>query len=116
MQADLAEYEPQPNTYAGVVSIFAHLPQASRQRLHARIPNALAPGGVLVLESYRCEQLALGTGGPRDAALLPTLAELRTELAALHLVVAVEVERDIREGAFHDGRSATVQIIGVRGS
>jgi SAM-dependent methyltransferase len=114
VQADLGDYEPEAGAYAGVVSIFAHLPRAARNRLNARIPTALAAGGVLVLETYRPEQLAFATGGPRDAALLPTLAELRLELAPLDLVVAEDVERDIHEGTFHDGRSATVQIIGVK--
>jgi SAM-dependent methyltransferase len=114
VQADLGDYEPEAGAYAGVVSIFAHLPRAARNRLNARIPTALAAGGVLVLETYRPEQLAFATGGPRDAALLPTLAEHRLELAPLDLVVAEDVERDIHEGTFHDGRSATVQIIGVK--
>jgi hypothetical protein len=29
------------------------------------------------------------------------------------LVVAREVEREIHEGVFHDGRSATAQLVGV---
>jgi hypothetical protein len=69
---------------------------------------------VLVLEAYRPEQLAYGTGGPKDAAFLPTLAELREELAGLELVVAREVIREIDEGAFHRGTSATVQVVAVR--
>jgi hypothetical protein len=114
VQADLGDYEPRAGAFTGVVSIFAHLPRASRQRLHARVPAALVRGGVLILETYRPEQLAFATGGPRDVALLPTLAELREELVPLDLVVAAEVERDVHEGTFHDGRSATVQIIGLK--
>ena len=114
VQADLAHYEPEVGAYAGVVSIFAHLPRASRERLHARIPAALAAGGALILESYRPEQLRFATGGPRDVSLLPTLAELRRELEPLDLVVAAEVEREIHEGVFHDGRSATVQLLGIK--
>lgn len=114
VQADLGEYEPEAGAYAGVVSIFAHLPRAARERLNARIPTALCAGGVLLLETYRPEQLAFATGGPRDTALLPTLAELRLELAPLDLVVAEDVERDIHEGTFHEGRSATIQIIGIK--
>lgn len=114
VQADLADYELEADAFSGIVSIFAHLPVPARKRLHARIPHALVRGGVLVLESYRPEQLAFATGGPRDAALLPTLAELTAELDGLELVVARDAEREIHEGTFHDGRSATVQIIGVK--
>jgi len=55
-----------------------------------------------------------GTGGPKDVALLPTLAELRRELAGLELVHAVEFERVIHEGQGHDGLSAVVQIVARR--
>ena len=113
VQADLENYEL-PAGLAGVVSIFLHVQAALRKRLLTRLPDVLVPGGVFVLESYRPEQLALGTGGPRDAALLPTLAELKTELSPLDLEIAAEVDREIHEGALHDGPSATVQIVGRR--
>jgi SAM-dependent methyltransferase len=113
-QADLATYVPAQAAYEGVVTIFGHLPAPVRERLYGTIASSLVPGGVFVLEAYRPEQLAFGTGGPRDRALLASLDELRAELVGLDLVVAREVEREIHEGALHDGRSATVQIVGVR--
>ena len=61
-------------------------------------------------QAYRPEQLKLNTGGPRDPSLLMTLDELKNELAPL----TVEVERQIHEGSFHSGASATVQVVAVR--
>ena len=113
-QADLTTYEPAAAAFTGIVAIFAHLPAPSRRRLLGLVPGALVAGGVFLLECYRPEQLAFATGGPKDRALLPTLAELRDELAPLDLVVARDVEREIHEGTFHDGPSATVQIIGKK--
>ncbi len=113
-QADLASYVPTPGAYAGIVSIFGHLPAPVRRRLYAMIAPALVPGGIFLLEAYRPEQIALGTGGPKDPTMLPTVAQLREELIGLELVVARDVERDIHEGALHDGRSATVQVVGER--
>ena len=74
----------------------------------------MRPGGALVLEAYRPEQLALATGGPRDATWMPTLAELRAELGGLDLVLARESDREIHEGRFHAGPSATVQLVAIR--
>jgi len=116
IEADLATFDLGSAAWSGIVSIWAHTPPAIRKRVHAAIPNALQPGGILILEAYRPAQLALGTGGPKDVTLLPTLVELRTELAGLELVVAREVDREIREGAGHAGPSATVQIVGRRPS
>lgn len=110
--ADLAEFEIAPESWEGIVSIFCHLPQPLRQRVHAQAVRGLAPGGVFVLEAYSPEQLRHGTGGPQSAELLPTLDALRTELHGLEILHAEAVERDVHEGALHEGKSAVVQFIG----
>lgn len=111
VHADLADFVPAEGSYAGVISIFCHLPPATRRLALGRAVRALAPGGVLLLEAYTPRQLAHGTGGPRDVALLVEPEALRDELAGLDLVVLREVER---EGQLHHGRSAVVQTVGVR--
>lgn len=114
VHADLSTYEPEDAGFTGIVAIFAHLPPAVRKHVHAWVSRSLRPGGVFILEAYRPEQLAFNTGGPRDAALLMTLAGLKDELAPLTLEIGREVERDIQEGAFHAGPSATVQVVATR--
>lgn len=114
VEADLATFDLGHEAWDGIVSIWAHTPPPIRERIHRAIPAALRPGGVFVLEAYRPAQIDLGTGGPKDPALLPTLAELTRDLAGLDLVVAREADREIQEGRLHSGRSATVQIVGVR--
>lgn len=112
IEADLATFDLGRGAWNGIVSIFAHTPPAVRKRLHTAIPTALRPGGILVLETYRPRQLELGTGGPKDISLLPTLSELTLDLAELELLVAREADREIHEGRLHSGPSATVQIVG----
>lgn len=112
--ADLAEYEIVAGSWEGIVSIFCHLPQPLRSRVHAQVARALVPGGLYVLEAYSPQQLGRGTGGPTSADLLPTLDALRTELAGLELLHAVELEREVHEGVHHDGLSAVVQVIGQK--
>ena len=114
VQADLAIYEPELDAFTGIVAIFAHLPALVRKHVHGWVPRALRPGGVFILEAYTPEQLAFGTGGPRDPAMLMTLAGLKEELAPLAIDVGRNVEREINEGAFHGGPSATVQLVAVR--
>ena len=114
--ADLADYRIQPGTWAGIVSIFLHLPPELRARVYAQAVAGLQPGGVFILEAYTPAQLAFGTGGPKEVALLPTLAGLRGELAGLDLVIARECERDVVEGAGHSGRAAVVQVLARRGA
>jgi SAM-dependent methyltransferase len=115
VEADLTAYEPEVFAFSGIVAIFAHLPPAVRKHVHGWISRALRSGGVFILEAYTPAQIALNTGGPRDPALLMTLDALRDELVPLTIEIGREVERQIDEGAFHGGPSATVQVVARRG-
>ena len=74
----------------------------------------LCPGGLYALEAYTPAQLAFDTGGPKDPALLMTLAALREELAGLEFLIGREIEREVIEGSFHSGRAAVVQVLARR--
>jgi SAM-dependent methyltransferase len=114
--ADLATFPIEPGAWAGVVSIFCHLPRRIRVPLYATIVRALRPGGVLVLEAYTPQQLARGTGGPRDPDMLVSLDDLTRELAGLEFVHARELEREVREGMYHTGVASVVQVIAAQRS
>ncbi len=110
--ADLAEFDLGRARWSGIVATFAHLPPELRRTVHRRVVEALAPGGILVLEAYTPGQVAYRTGGPKDPALLMSLEVLREEFEGLDLVVARETERDVIEGFGHTGRGAVVQVLG----
>jgi len=111
---DVMETELGTACCQGIVAIFAHFFLADRRALATRIVKALAPRGVLIMESYRPEQIELGTGGPKDLDLLPTLDELKQAFRALDLVIVRNAEREIQEGHLHQGPSATVQLVGIK--
>src|SRR3954454_15677081 len=113
VQADLGASAIRPGHWAGIVSIFCPLPRAVRRPLYAAVVRGLRPGGVLLLEAYTPAQIGRGTGGPKDPDMLPTLAELTEELAGLEFVDACEMDREVREGAYHTGLALVVQIIGL---
>ena len=110
--ADLADFDPGPGgPWSGIISIFCHVPSALRRRLYPRCAEVLAPGGVLLLESYTPDQLTHGTGGPKEPDLLCTLAELRGLLPGLDLELGLERVREVREGPYHHGLGAVVQVV-----
>jgi SAM-dependent methyltransferase len=109
--ADLARYDLGHERWDGIVSIFAHLPAAVRVGLHARVVEALRPGGILLLEAYTPGQVGRGTGGPPSVELTMTAESLREELRPLALVHCAELERDVVEGVGHTGTGAVVQVI-----
>jgi len=109
--ADLADYELGEAQWDAIVSIFGHLPPDVRRRVYPKLPNALKPGGILLLEAYTPEQMGRGTGGPRSADLLVTADMLRDELPGLQFLRLEELEREVIEGRGHTGLSAVVQLI-----
>ena len=112
--SDLQDYEPDEGAFSGVVSIFCHLPPRIRREVYRRAAAALQPGGVIIVEAYSPAQLALGTGGPKDPAMLVRLDDLRAELPGLEEIVARETQRDVHEGTLHGGRSAVTQLVARR--
>jgi SAM-dependent methyltransferase len=113
-RGELETFHIQPNSWDLVVSIFAHTPQDLRRKLHRQVVAGLKPGGVFVLEAYTPAQIANNTGGPKDAALMPTAELLRSELAGLVFDRIEEVERDVVEGSLHTGTAHVVQVVAHR--
>lgn len=110
-QGDLASFELGTSAYDLVVSIFAHCDEATRIGLHRRVVDALAPGGLLVLEAYTPAQIGRGTGGPQEASLTMDLARLTVELEGLTFLHAAELVRPVIEGPLHTGDGAVVQVV-----
>lgn len=109
--ADLTAFSYERGLYAGIVSIWAHIPPEARRNVHARCVEALAPGGVMVLEAYTPSQVGRGTGGPPDPSMCMSADDLRRELAGLTFDTLVEREREIHEGKYHNGVSSVVQMV-----
>ena len=117
--ADLTDYDFGAGEWDSIVSIWAHLPETVRQRVHAHIVPALKPNGVFILEAYTEQQLTMdAVGGPpaTQKECFGSLAVLRNELAALEEIMGTETQRMISEGKRHQGLSAVVQFIAKKDS
>ncbi len=75
---------------------------------------ALAPGGLLLLEGYRPEQIAYGTGGPRTAENLYDEATLTHAFADFDILDLAAYDTEISEGDAHKGPSALIDLIARR--
>ena len=110
--ADLRVFEPAANHYGSVVSIFAHLPGAIREKLYPLVEQSLKPGGILLLEAYSEDQLSRDTGGPKDADMLMTRTKIEREFPHCEPILLRELEREVCEGIYHTGVASVVQFIG----
>lgn len=109
--ADLVEFVPSHESFDAVVSIFAHLPGATRSTLHQRVEKALKPGGIFLLEGYAKAQLERNTGGPKNPDMLFSLEELLADFSQSEVLKAQELERRVLEGRGHTGMAYVVQLV-----
>jgi len=108
---DLAEYQPEVESFDAIVSIFCHFPEPLKARVHQLCDAALKPGGYLLFESYTPKQLEYKTGGPAKAEMMSSLACLQSAFPKYRLEQGEELDRVINEGRLHNGLSAVVQLI-----
>lgn len=113
-QADITTYDMGNSRWDALVSVFFHLPSSLRKQVHQRMITAVKPGGIIILEAYRPEQLNYKTGGPPSSDMMPTLEELKQDFSEMELLHLESVERHIEEGEGHIGLSATVQMIAIK--
>ena len=113
LEADLADWTPAPASLDAVVLVYVHLPAALRSTVHRTLAQALRPGGWLLLEAFHPQQLQYQSGGPKDAALLYTLAQLRADFGGvLNEVLADECTVQLDEGPGHHGPGHVVRWLG----
>jgi SAM-dependent methyltransferase len=110
--ADLETWAFPPARFDVVAGIFIQFATPPlRARLFAAMQRALKPGGLILLEGYRPEQLAYGTGGPRIVENLYTEAMLRDTFADFEMLELNAYDAVIEEGAGHHGMSALIDMV-----
>ncbi|HET9576571.1 MAG TPA: class I SAM-dependent methyltransferase [Usitatibacter sp.] len=114
-QSDIFSWPWQRAHYDVVAAIFIQfLTPEQRTEIFRRFRETLRPGGLLIVQGYRPEQLGYGTGGPPQVENLYTvelLHELLCEWEILHLASHDDV---VDEGAGHSGMSALIDVVARR--
>ena len=113
--SDLGDWDWDARQYDIIAAIFIQFATpAERARMFAGICRALKPGGLLLLEGYRPEQIPYGTGGPKVPEQMYTAQLLRESFAALEILELHEYEQEIDEGEGHGGMSALIDLVARR--
>lgn len=114
-QADVNEWDWDAARYDVVAAIFVQfVPPAQRSRMFEGMIRALKPGGLLILQGYRPEQLRYATGGPKRVENLYTEPLLRESFAALEILHLASHDDVVDEGAGHKGMSALIDLVAQR--
>jgi SAM-dependent methyltransferase len=120
IQADLATWAWPLGAFDVVAAIFLHLPPDLRRPVHRNMLRALRPGGLLIIEAYRPEQVHYrethgSRGGPPAAEMMFTEAMLREDFAGAAVVELASGDVDLKEGSNHFGLGAVVHGVFRRG-
>ncbi|MQY10481.1 hypothetical protein SRB5_05890 [Streptomyces sp. RB5] len=102
---DVLAYTPEKEAYDLVVLCYLQLPAAERATVLRAAAAGLAPGGSLLVVGHDTTNLTEGTGGPQDARVLFTPADVLDDLAQARLdtVRADQVRRPVERA---DGTTA----------
>ena len=112
-RVDLLAFPWPTAAYDVIVGIFFQfLNPEQRRDVFAGIYRALKPGGLLLIEGYRPEQLKYKTGGPSEVENLYTRDLLETAFAGLSQLKIVEHDSVVQEGTRHVGISALIDLVG----
>lgn len=110
--ADLLSWDWPVEALDAVVAIFIQFAgPEDRAPLFEDMKQAVRPGGVLILQGYRPEQISYGTGGPPNAENLYTETMLRDAFADWDVVHMKAHDSVITEGSGHYGLSALIDLI-----
>jgi SAM-dependent methyltransferase len=97
--ADATNWEAPADGFDLVVVFYLQLPADERRQAMGVAARALAPGGTLLVVAHDTTNLANGTGGPPDPAVLyrpdDVIADLRTAGIDLSVERAETVERPV---------------------
>lgn len=111
-QVDLLQWDWPREAFDLVVAIFIQVVgPADRDRIFAGMKRAVRPGGHILLQGYRPEQLGYGTGGPKALENLYTEPMLRNAFADFEIVTLESHDPILEEGARHSGKSAVIDLV-----
>jgi SAM-dependent methyltransferase len=111
--ADITKWRWPTHAFDVIAAIFTQVAFPSqRAEYFANLKRALKPGGFLLIQGYRPEQLAYRTGGPPEVERLYTREILQTAFGDLAELDIREHDSVLNEGTAHVGMSALIDLIG----
>ncbi|HEX4331385.1 MAG TPA: class I SAM-dependent methyltransferase [Usitatibacter sp.] len=114
-QSDILAWQWEPSRYDVIAAIFFQfLDPAQRAKVFSGLEASLAPGGLLLLQGYRPEQIANATGGPKDEENMYTEALLRESFRDLEIIHLASHDEVLTEGTAHRGISALIDLVARR--
>jgi ubiquinone/menaquinone biosynthesis C-methylase UbiE len=100
--ADVVSWPMPERAFDLVVIAYLQLPDEERRLVWARASRALAPNGTLFVVGHDTRNVTDGVGGPSDARVCYTAADVVAVVPELEIVEAGEIERPAGDGVAID--------------
>jgi len=113
--ADLNHWDWPREKFDLLVGVFMQVfAPPERALVFEKMKKSLRPGGLLLLQGYRPEQIAYRTGGPSTVENLYTEDFLRRAFSDFTILRLQSHDTVIHEGSGHNGMSALIDLVAVR--
>lgn len=114
---DISQWDWDAQQFDAVVGIFFQFANPKlRAKLFDGMKRAVKPGGLLMIEGYGMKQLEYKTGGPDIPDHLYTLPLMQESFGDMKIELLDEYDAEIHEGPRHQGMSALVDLIAIKGA
>ncbi len=114
-QGDVYQWQGDDGAWDIVLAIFIQFaPPDKRTLLFDTLKRLVKPGGLVVMQGYRPEQVDYKTGGPPQAENMYTSDLLRAAFADFDIRHLEEHDSVVDEGSGHAGLSALIDMIARR--
>jgi SAM-dependent methyltransferase len=91
---------------------YAHFPEEIRKQANQQLLTFLRPNGTVIFEAFSKNQLGKPSGGPKNAAMLFSIDEIKEEFEGLRFKTLEETSIQLDEGEFHQGEASVVRFVG----
>ena len=112
---NLEELDLKENYFDAIVLVFAHFHPNIRPNFHTIFSSLLKKDGVLILEGFSKNNLAMNnSNGPKNLDLLFTTEIISNDFPDLKVMELSEKIVDIEEGNLHKGKSSVIRFVGKK--
>jgi len=115
MIEDIFERDWPSQQYDNVVAVFIQfVPPTQMTKVLTGLAASVKPNGTLLVHGYTPNQVEFGTGGPPNPEHMYTEAMLRDIYQHLDIQVCEEYIDTLNEGHGHSGKSALIDLVGIK--
>jgi hypothetical protein len=114
---DFFELDLVNKKYDAAALIYAHFPVAILSKYHRKIADLIKLGGIVILEGFSKGNLPLRQenpeiGGPNEMDMLFSKETIQNDFLDFDVIKLEEVEVELKEGIYHNGKGKVIRFVG----